>query len=284
MIRDYYYLTKPGIIRGNLITAAAGFFLASQANVDLGRLVAILGGTSLVIASGCVLNNYLDISLDKQMARTKKRALVTGAVTSKNALVYASLLGLVGEVTLLIFTNLLTALIGLFGLFVYVVIYGVAKRRTVHGTLIGSLAGAVPPVAGYTAVTGRLDWAALTLFLILVFWQMPHFYAIAIYRFDEYRAAGLPMLPIIKGIRATKLQMLNYCLFFMAACQLLTLLNYTNLTYSAVMVIIGCVWLCLAATGFSKKSDVVWAKQMFGTSLLVLLTFSVSLALTSFFG
>lgn len=247
-------------------------------------LLAMLVGTSLVIASGCVLNNYLDIGIDKRMARTKKRALVTGTITPKNALIYATILGLSGEIMLLIFTNLLTAFIGLFGLFVYVIVYGVVKRRSIHGTLVGSLSGAVPPVAGYTAVTGNLDWAALTLFLILVCWQMPHFYAIAIYRFDEYRAAALPMLPIVNGLRATKLQILNYCLFFLVACQLLTLLNYTNLTYSAVMAIIGCAWLGLAATGFSKKDDVVWAKQMFGASLLVLLIFSATLALTSFFG
>ena len=217
MIKDYYSLTKPGIIRGNLITAAAGFFLASKDIVDMKLLLAMLVGTSLVIASGCVLNNYLDISIDKQMARTKKRALVTGTITSKNALIFATILGLSGEIILLIFTNLLTALIGLFGLFVYVIVYGAAKRRSTHGTLVGSLSGAVPPVAGYTAVTGSLDWAALTLFLILVCWQMPHFYAIAIYRYNEYKAAGLPMLPIVKGIRATKLQILNYCLFFVAA-------------------------------------------------------------------
>ena len=106
MLNNYYYLTKPGIIRGNLITATAGFFLAAQGSVDIGLLIAMLTGTSMVIASGCVLNNYLDISIDKKMPRTKNRALATGSISNQNALIYAFVLGLGGEIILFALTKI----------------------------------------------------------------------------------------------------------------------------------------------------------------------------------
>ena len=169
MFKTYYQLIKPGIIRGNAIPATAGFFLASRGNVSYLLLLETLAGISLVIASGCVFNNYLDRHIDKKMARTKNRAIVQGLVSKQQALTYASVLGLLGLIILAVHTNWLTVAIGVAGLFFYVIVYGIAKRRSVHSTLIGSISGALPPVAGYTAVTGRLDAVAITLFFILVF-------------------------------------------------------------------------------------------------------------------
>lgn len=279
MLKEYYLLTKPGIVRGNLLAAAAGFLLASQGHIDGWLLLATLAGVALVIASACVYNNYIDRHIDKQMTRTEQRALVTGKISGRSALTYATVLGVAGFGLLVWQTNWLTVLLGVTAMFFYVVVYGVSKRRTVHGTLIGTIPGALPPVAGYTAVTGSLDSAAALLFLVLVFWQMPHFYAIASFRMKEYRAAGLPVLPVKHGIAKTKPQILWYTLGFIAASLLLFVWGYTGYTYLVVMLLVGLGWLYLAVKGFRASNDVRWARGMFGYSLLVLLVFCLMISL-----
>lgn len=274
MFQTYYRLTKPGIIYGNAIAAAGGFLLASNGHINFGLFLATLAGLSLVIASACVTNNYIDRDIDAKMARTKNRALASGAVSVRNSLIYAAGLGLAGALTLALFTNILTATLALFGWFAYVVLYGIGKRRTVHGTVIGSISGAVPPVVGYCAVTNRLDAGALLLFLVLVCWQMPHFYAIAMYRLKDYAAASIPVLPLKKGSHATKVQMLVYILAFIVATSLLTVLGYTGYTHLAVMILLGLAWLRLSLQGFKAASDEQWARKLFGFSLIVLLVFS----------
>ncbi len=229
MFKAYYQLTKPGIIYGNAITTVAGFFLASKGHFNLGLFLAALIGISLVIASGCVFNNYIDKDLDATMERTKNRALVTGAISVRGAIVFGAILGLLGLATLGLLTNTLTAEIALLGLFFYVVLYSLAKRRSVYGTIVGSISGAVPPVVGYCAVTGRFDLGALILFLILVFWQMPHFYAIAIFRQQDYTAAGLPVLPVVKGLRTTKIHILFYILAFTIAAAALYIFKFAGI-------------------------------------------------------
>jgi protoheme IX farnesyltransferase len=242
-------------------------------------LLATLVGLSLVIASACVFNNYLDRGIDRLMARTKQRALVRGLISGRNALIYATTLGLVGATTLLLFTNRLTTAVALFGLFAYVVLYGIGKRRTVYGTIIGSVSGAIPPVVGYTAVTGHLDATALALFLILVFWQMPHFYAIAMYRLADYQAAHIPVLPAKKGFLVTKINMLVFIIGFILACSLLTVLGSTSYVYLAVAVTLGLVWLAQCVAGFHASDDQRWARRLFFVSLLVLTSLCVTIGL-----
>src|SRR6185437_15386626 len=169
VLRTYYRLTKPGIVYGNSITAAAGFFLASRGHVDWGKFLAMLVGLALVIASACVFNNYLARHIDTRMDRTKKRALAIGAISHRAALIYASALGLTGLLILAVFTTWLATLCALAGHVLYVAAYGYTKRRTPWGTEVGAISGAAPPVVGYTAVTGHFDAGALILFLILVF-------------------------------------------------------------------------------------------------------------------
>lgn len=282
MIKKYYQLTKPGIIRGNLITAAAGFFLASQGTVKLNLLLYTLAGISLVIASACVFNNYLDRDIDQLMERTRKRALVSGSISGKNALIFASTLGTLGVLLLAIFTNLITVYIGLSGFVAYVILYGYYKRRTVHGTLIGTISGAMPPVAGYTAVTNRLDSAALVLFIILIFWQMPHFYAIAMYRFKDYSAAKIPVLPVVKSMSATKIQTLIYILGFTVASAMLTFLGYCGYGYFAVTLMLGATWFGYGVREFNKAGDILWGRKMFLFSLIVILLLCLSISLDSF--
>ena len=281
MIQDFYALTKPGIIYGNALTAAGAFIYASQWQIDLLLFLATVGGLSLVIASACVCNNYLDRSIDAKMKRTQKRALVTGTISVRNAMFYATVLGALGFLLLTVCVNALTAGIGLAAFISYVALYGIAKRRSVHGTLVGSIAGAAPPVVGYTAVMNRLDTTALILFLILVCWQMPHFYAIAIYRLKEYKAAAIPVLPAIKGTQAAKIQIIVYIVVFIIAACSLTIFGYAGYFYAAVMLLAGIWWLYRSLHGFKTLNDDKWARQMFGFSLLVLLAFSATLTVAN---
>ncbi len=278
---DYYHLVKPGIVRGNAITAIAGFLLASKNGFHLGTFIAMLIGISLVIASACVLNNYIDRKIDAKMERTKKRALVNGTISVQNAMIFASVLGILGLVSLS-FTNLLAITLALIGVFFYVVLYGIAKRKTVHGTLVGSISGAIPISVGYCAASGAFDVGAILLFLVLVFWQMPHFYAIAIYRKNDYKAAGLPVLPIVKGNQNTKVQIVVYILGFIFATYTLMIFGYTGYTYLLIMALLGVWWLRMAVQGFSTKNDDKWAKKVFGFSLITLLAFSVMISVEVF--
>lgn len=279
MVKTYYRLTKPGIIYGNVMTAAAGFLLASQGHIDFGLMLATVLSVALVIASGCVFNNYLDRGLDAKMARTKQRALVSGEISGKNALIFASVLAIVGLTVLALFVSWLTALLGIFALVMYVVVYGWAKRRSVYGTIVGSIPGAMSLVAGYVAVSRGIDSAALILFLILALWQMPHFYAIGIFRRSDYAAAKLPILPVTSSIKTTKVHIVGYIVAFIIATTLLTIFDYTGYTYLIVLLTAGILWLRLAIKGFKAKDDVRWARKVFGFSLLVLLTFSLMISL-----
>lgn len=283
-LKAYYHLTKPGIVRGNALTAAAGFFLASRGRIDVGLLLAAIAGLSLIMASACVANNYLDRSIDRKMLRTKGRALASGLISGRQALLYAAALGTVGSGLLAAYTNPLCLGSALFGYFAYVVLYGIGKRRSVHGTAIGSISGAVPPVVGYTAVTGRFDLAALILFLILVVWQMPHFYAVAIYRLKDYRAAGLPVLPAVSGLAVTKRHIIAYILAFMAVAPLLTIFGYAGWTYFVVALLLGIGWLWRGLRGFGAGPAGLtgsWAKGMFLYSLAVISVLCVVIAADS---
>lgn len=276
---NYYLLTKPGIIFGNLLTVAAGFLLASKGRIDLGLFLATLIGLIFIIASACVFNNFIDCEIDKKMERTKKRALPAGLISGQNAIVFAVLLGIIGNAALYFYTNLLALMVADVGFLVYVLLYSFVKCRTIYATAIGSLAGAIPPVVGYCAVSGRLDMGAFILFAILVLWQMPHFFSIAAYRLDDYTSAALPVLPVQKGMFRTKVHMTIYIAAFIIAAALLTLFNYTGYSYLAATTCLGLAWLALCLKGFSCNSDRLWGRGMFRFSLAVIAVFCLMIPL-----
>ncbi len=267
---NYALITKPGIILGNLVTVAAGFLLASKGVFHVGLFFATLLGLGLIMASACVFNNYIDRNLDQKMQRTKNRALAIGAVNPLNALLFATTLVLLGILVLFAYTNPLTVFIAIIGFLVYVLLYSLWKSRTIYGTAIGSVAGAVPPVVGYCAVSNTFDAGACIFFAMLVLWQMPHFFAIAIFRFDDYTAANIPVLPIVKGMYITKIRMTFYIMAFIAACLMLTLFNYTGYLYFITVVIFGLIWLALCLKGFSSTNDQLWGRRMFQFSLILI--------------
>lgn len=267
---NYLLITKPGIIFGNLFTLIAGFLLASKGNIDIGLFLATLLGLAFIMASACVFNNYIDRPLDKKMSRTKQRALVTGLISVRNAIIFACILGIIGFLILLQFTNLLTVMVAGIGFFVYVVLYSLWKSHTIYSTAIGSIAGAVPPIVGYCAVSNRLDLGAIILFAMLVLWQMPHFFSIAIYHLKDYTAAKLPVLPIQKGIFRTKIHMVLYIIAFIFTAALLTYFDYTGYAYLIVTTSISVAWLALCLSGFRRQDDTLWSKYMFQWSLVLI--------------
>lgn len=281
MFKNYFSLTKPGIIFGNAITVIGGFCLASRGHVNLWLLAVVLLGISLIIASGCVFNNYIDQDIDKLMERTRKRVLVQGLISGRQALIYATILGVFGALILLAMTNLLTVGIALFGLFIYVVIYSLwLKRNSIYGTFVGSISGAVPPIVGYCAVSSHFDFGALLLFLILSIWQLPHSFAIGIYRYNDYKAAKIPLLPIRHGLHVTKITMLLCVVIYVSLVLMLTIYGYTGVWYLLVNGIFGLLWAIYSIFGFSSNNnDRKWARKMFLFSIINIMVLSIMMSL-----
>jgi len=277
VIGDYWRVTKPGIVGGNLVSVMAGFFLAGGASASL---LPVLVGMALVIASACVLNNCLDRDLDRRMRRTRNRALARGAMSPRAACIYAAVLGLAGFGLLAARTNGLALGMALAGFVVYVVVYTlIMKRRSPWATWVGSLAGAAPPLAGYGAASGRFDAGAVVLLLVFGLWQIPHFYAIAVSRLDDYTAAGIPVLPAVRGVDATQRQIITSILAFTAAAAMLGIAGYAGSGYLVVAVTCGLVWLALACCGRAVAGDRAWARRVFVASLVTLCAVSAMMAI-----
>lgn len=282
-VRQYYKLTKPGVLYGNAITAAAGFLLASKGDIDWLLFVWLNLGTTLVIASACVLNNFLDQDIDRLMERTKKRPLIQGDVSGKGAVVFSIVLGLTGIGLLYATTNWLVVLIGVIGFVDYVVLYGMlSKRLSMHGTLVGSISGATPILAGYVAVTGFIDIGAILVFAILFLWQMPEFYSISIYRRKEYKAAHIPVISVVRGVERTKLHIAVYTLLFTICIFLLTMTGYAGWVYAVVIGGMSLYWLWLSIVGLRSKDDDKWSRKMFRFSLIILLAFCAIISLDAY--
>ena len=279
MMKQYLQVTKPGIIFGNLISVVGGFLLASKGDIDYPLFIATLLGVSLVVASGCVFNNYIDRDIDSVMERTKNRPLVRGLIDPKISLVYASVLGIAGMVLLLVAANAVAMLIAVVGFVVYVGVYSLyMKRKSVYGTLVGSLSGAAPPVIGYCAVTGQFDTGALILLLIFSLWQMPHSYAIAIFRFKDYQAANIPVLPVIKGISVAKNHIILYIIAFMFATLMLAISGYAGYKYLIVAAAVSVWWLGMALSGYKTTNDRLWARKLFVFSIVAITSLSVMMS------
>ncbi len=280
MLRDYYQLTKPGIIGGNLISALGGFFLAAQGHFSILVLIAVIIGVSLIVASGCVVNNYYDRDIDALMPRTQNRLLVHTEHTLGFIAGYAGILGVAGFVILWWLANALTAFLGLLGFIIYVGAYTVwLKRRTPISTLVGSISGALPPVMGYCAITDRLDLCAWLLFLLFCLWQMPHHYAIGIFRLRDYQAAKIPVLPAIIGKEKTFFQIKLYIAAFWVTSSLFYFLGFVGLWYLLATTVINAWWLSTAIR-FSDN-EATKAKKIFFQSIAVICVHSFMMGFNS---
>ncbi|QBH95321.1 protoheme IX farnesyltransferase [Limnobaculum zhutongyuii] len=279
MIKKYLLVTKPGIIFGNMISVIGGFLLASQGSVDFSLLFATIIGVSLVVASGCVFNNYIDRDIDCLMERTKNRVLVQGLISPAITILYACMLGIAGFALLYVYTNLLAVEFALLGFVVYVGLYSLyLKRKSVYGTLVGSLSGAAPPVIGYCAVSNQFDTGALILLVIFSLWQMPHSYAIAIFRYKDYLAASIPVLPVKRGISVTKNHITLYIIGFIVATLMLTISGYAGYSYLFVAAVVGFGWLIMALTGYKTTDNKIWARKLFIFSIVAITTLSIMMS------
>lgn len=281
-IRAYLHILKPGITISNTISAVAGFFFGVSVINDFSSstLIGLMLGIAAVIGSACVANNVLDEKIDAKMKRTKRREVVTGIISKRAALLYSLILAGIGFALIFMLTNVLTGVLGVVAYVSYVALYGAAKRTTIWSTVIGTLPGALPLVAGYTAMTGRLDTAALILFAMMVFWQLGHFYAIAMFRRDDYAAAGLPVWSVARGLASTKRQLFLFVWLFLVSAPLLSVAGYTGKLYAIAMVGAAAIWV---VNGLKKyDDDVAWARGMFFVSLSVLLIMCLLIAIGGF--
>ena len=273
-------LAKPGIILGNSVSVMGGFLLASRGNIDIALMVDTLLGIALVIASGCVFNNFIDREIDRKMSRTRSRTLARNAIPSVNAIIYALVLGISGVAILLMETGGLCASLVVLGFTVYVIFYSFyLKRRSLYATYVGSIAGAIPPVAGYCAVTGHFDLGSGILFFIFVLWQMPHCYAFALVRSRDYLAAGIPVAPIRLGTLTAKRHIIFFIFAFLAASIMLTFTGFTGYLYLGVITALGTVWLRVAFKEYKVSDDGRWAKLMFHFSLICILVLSFMMSI-----
>ncbi len=271
--KSYLQLIKPGITLSNTLSGVAGFFLAaSVVSFSIGAFIGAVCGIALIIASACVANNVLDRDIDKRMKRTKKRDVANGTISISSALLFAAVLGVAGFASLLLLTNLVTLLLGVLAYIWYVVIYGIAKRTTPYSTIIGGVAGALPPMAGYTALSGQIDMAAILICLILFFWQLPHFYAISMFRKDDYAKANIPVWAVKYGMKSTKLQIFISVVLYAVVVSLLFFFGYVGIIYLALSSVLSIYWIYKGISLYKKVDDVKWARSMFGVSLLVLLS------------
>jgi len=230
--RDYYVLTKPGVVQLLVFTAIVGMFLATPGMVPWEILITASLGIGLAAAAGAVVNQVLDQRIDAQMARTRNRPLPQGRVTERDALAFAMGLALAGLTVLVVFVNALTAMLTFLSLIGYAIVYTVfLKRATPQNIVIGGAAGATPPVLGWVAVTNTIDPHALLLFLIIFTWTPPHFWALAIARRSDYERADIPMLPVTHGEAVTKSFVLYYTILLLIVTVLPYITGMTGVLY-----------------------------------------------------
>lgn len=268
VLKDLIQLTKPRLLLLNVIASLAGFCMASKWHIDWLLMIWMLIGTTLTIASACVINNYWDRDEDKKMERTSNRPLPSGRLSPPTVLMYGIILGIVGIGMLFVLVNPVAGWLGLLGWFVYVFIYTMwLKRTSTWNTSIGGISGAMPPVIGYVAVTEEVDIGAWLLFALLFLWQPPHFWSLAIRKVEEYRAAGFPMLPVVKGIKRTKLQMIPYVLLLVPAGILLYAYDYVGVIFLVVSTAFSIAWTVQTLMGRKADDTNKWAKTNFMYSI-----------------
>lgn len=277
-LRDFVEMLKPGIVRMCLITTAGGLWLAPGER-SWGPCLAVLIGSALTVGGANVFNMVWERRSDRLMQRTRNRPVASGRVSPVVATVYGGILSLLGLLYLGLGTQALTCWLAAFALFGYVCVYTPLKSRTPLALVIGAVPGAVPPLLGWTAVTGQIDGAGLILFGILLIWQMPHFLAIALYRKADYDRAGIRVVPVVRGDRVAKIQAIAWAALLVPVSMGLTFLGITGMLYLAVATVLSLGFLGWSLTGLWADSDPMWARRFFFASLVYLPGLIVALVL-----
>lgn len=273
-LRDLYRAVKPGIVYGNLLHFIAGALFAYSYPWSWTAFIGGAVATSLIIASACLMNNYLDRDIDVYMQRTRKRPTVVGTFASWQICAVTVGLLLVGFAVLGSTTNQLTVLLGVVAYVSYSFIYTYAKRKTVHSTLVGTIPGALPALAGYTSLAGTIDTTGWLVFLIILIWQMTHFYAIALFRKREYAAARVPVITARYSEKTIRVFMIIWTALYVMA---VAALCYEAIDWRVTIVLVGGAvwWLTTTLRRYSDR----WAKDVFYASLLLSIVLVVSAGL-----
>jgi protoheme IX farnesyltransferase len=278
-IKDYFAMTKFNVVLVMLFTVLVGFLLASSLDIQFLKLVYTLLGVAGCAMSGAVLNHLVDRYRDTKMERTKRRPVASGKVSSESAFIFSMLL-LTGGASLLYFQlNPLTAALSVASMFAYGIIYSVwLKPATPQNITVGGLAGAMPPLLGYTAVTGQVGPEALLWVLIIFTWTPPHFWALAIYKKDDYEKAGVPMMPVTHGIEFTAFQAWLYCLLLCVVSIAPVLLGSQGLIYLVMVTYINAKFTWLTYSMWCKPSDAN-ARKTFRYSIVYIMWLFAALLL-----
>lgn len=277
-------IIKMGLVQGNLIPTFAGAWLAIVFGgfnffQSLPVVLLMIVGSTLIMGGACAINNYYDQDIDSIMPSKQKRPTVNGRISDRHLIQLSFGLMVVGEI-LLFMINIPTGIIGLLGIFGYVVLYSIwSKRHTVWNTVVGSFPGAIPPLIGWASIDPALSPLAWTLFLVLFAWQPAHFYALAYRRKDEYALANIPMLPSVKSFKRTRLSMLLWVVLLLP---LPFLMAQLGIVFIVIATILNLAWMLLALYGFKKEiNKSKWATSMFVFSLNYLVIFFVMTVLVT---
>lgn len=282
--RDYLELTKPRVVALMIITAAIGMLLATEGAVPWHILILGNLGIALCAGSAAAINHLVDRRIDIHMARTRRRPLAQGRVNPLNALLFALVLGASGMLILLNWINPVTAWLTLGSLLGYAVVYtSFLKRATPQNIVIGGLAGAAPPLLGWTAVTGQVSAEGLLLVLIIFAWTPPHFWALAIHRKAEYAKVDIPMLPVTHGVAYTKLHILLYTFILLAVSVLPFVIQMSGPLYLAAALLLGARFIDWAWALYRDSREQA-AIKTFKFSLWYLLWLFVALLLDHYVG
>lgn len=277
LINNYLELCKPRVVALMLLTSVVGMCLASKESVPLNLFFWSCLGIGLIAGSAAACNHLVDRHIDAIMGRTQRRPIPAGKVPVLHAIIFAASLCVVGAAILFYFVNTLTTILTILTLIGYAGVYTLyLKRATPQNIVIGGIAGAAPPLLGWTAVTGHVDPYSLLLVLIIFVWTPPHFWALAIHRHQDYAKADIPMLPVTHGIDFTKLHILLYTILLFVVSLLPFLTRMSGLFYVIFAVILGSIFLYYAVVlKFTNKPRI--AMQTFSYSIVYLMGLFVAI-------
>ena len=283
VLRDYFRITKPRVVALIIFTAIVGMILATNQLPDISALLLATFGIGLAAAAGAAVNHILDEDKDSLMKRTRNRPLPSGRLESTPALIFACFLAMLSMLVLTIGVNPLTAMLTFASLIGYAVIYTIfLKHATPQNIVIGGAAGAMPPVLGWTAMTGELHSNAFLLFLIIFCWTPPHFWALALYRAKDYQNANIPMLPVTHGRKYTLLHILLYSILLAAVTIMPFAVGMFGLFYLAAAVVLNGLFIIFALRLYISYSDLL-SRKMFLYSIQYLSLMFAAMLIDHFF-
>ncbi len=275
---DLWALTKPGVTRMCVLTTAGGLMLA-PGSISVGSAVAAIVGAAMAVGGANAANMWWERDTDRLMSRTRRRPLPAGRLAPSVALRFSVGLSVASLFVLAVGTNLLTTVLAGLAILSYVLVYTPLKVRTPLALVIGAIPGAVPPLLGWTAVTGSLDPGGLVLFGILLVWQIPHFIAIALYRKAEYARAGIRVVPVVRGDALAKIQAVAWAGILVPLSLMLTPLGVAGYFYLLSAMVLGMAFLGWAFTGLDDAAGTRWARGYFLASLVYLPALTAALAI-----